>query len=94
MQQYLLMEESFVYMTEQNYEKYDCIEKGYTIYDTVLHRPIRSSHPCDNITCTPDLYKIGSDFFSICVLELFTWVTPAKIIEEGKSKATQQRHKK
>ena len=26
----------FVYMTKQNYEKYDCIEKGY-ICNTVLH---------------------------------------------------------
>ena len=34
--QYLFERNVFVYMTKQNYEKYDCIEKGY-ICNTVLH---------------------------------------------------------
>ena len=40
--QYLFDGKVFVYMTKQNYEKYDCIEKGY-IYNTVLRRcsPVR-----------------------------------------------------
>ena len=33
--QYLFEGKVFVYMTKQNYEKYDCIEKGY-ICNTVL----------------------------------------------------------